>query len=185
MILVDNQIEELLKKEIIKPYKKKNINPASYDVTLGSRLLVEGDFRQNEFMPCDISNHTIDNPYLLHPGTFILAETKEVFNFHAEHKVCGQFILKSSVARKGLQHMLAGYIDPGFHNSVLTLELKNVKTYHPVSLYPGMRIGQIVFHKIEEEPAKSYATVGHYNNKKTVERAWDERASLVENRRSK
>ena len=64
--------------------------------------------------------------------------------------------------------MLAGWIDPGFHGSRLTLELKNETKYTDLPLYPGLKIGQIVFHKMNNVPQASYAVTGNYNNHLTV-----------------
>ena len=54
---------------------------------------------------------------------------------------------KSSLARLGLLiHSTAGFCDPGFQGHV-TLELSNVATL-PITLYPGMKIGQISFERM-------------------------------------
>ena len=78
------------------------------------------------------------------------------------------FALKSSLARAGFEHLLAGFIDPGFSNSVLTLELKNARKMHPVPLWPGMRIGQVVWHRMTSSPNVSYRYSGRYNGDSKV-----------------
>ena len=51
---------------------------------------------------------------------------------------------KSSLGRLGLLiHSTAGFIDAGFDGHI-TLELSNVANL-PITLYPGMKIGQISF----------------------------------------
>ena len=51
---------------------------------------------------------------------------------------------KSSLGRLGLIiHSTAGYIDPGWKGN-LTLELSNISRL-PITLYRGMKIGQISF----------------------------------------
>jgi dCTP deaminase len=51
---------------------------------------------------------------------------------------------KSSLGRLGLLiHSTAGFIDPGFSGHI-TLELSNVANL-PITLYPGMKIGQVSF----------------------------------------
>jgi dCTP deaminase len=77
-------------------------------------------------------------------------------------------VLKSSRARSGLNHLLAGWCDPGWHGSKLTLELKNERLHHALPLYPGLKIGQMVFHSMSNTPMNSYRDVGHYNNHLTV-----------------
>ena len=110
----------------------------------------------------DISDRTEEDPYYLAPSEFVLAETIEVFNLPDD--ISAQFVLKSSRARSGLNHALAGWCDPGWHGSKLTLELKNERRYHGLSLYPNMKIGQMVFHRMSNVPALSYAVTGNYNN---------------------
>ena len=78
-------------------------------------------------------------------------------------------MLKSSRAREGLEHLMAGYCDPGWHGSVLTLELHNSRQLWPVGLWPGMKIGQIVFHLMAERPVASYAQTGRYNGDSAVQ----------------
>jgi dCTP deaminase len=77
-------------------------------------------------------------------------------------------MLKSSRAREGLEHLMAGYCDPGWHGSVLTLELHNSRQLWPQLLWPGMKIGQMVFHRMSDLPLRSYAQTGRYNGHATV-----------------
>jgi len=77
--------------------------------------------------------------------------------------------LKSSLARSGLQHLMAGWCDPGWNNSKLTLELTNVTQHHTLLIKPGMKIGQMVFWSCTPVPLdKSYSVTGQYNNQETV-----------------
>jgi dCTP deaminase len=134
------------------------INPASIDVRLGKNLMIETP-HEADLELIDISEYTKEDPYLLHPGEFVLAETVE--KFRIPDRLSAQFVLKSSRAREGYQHLLAGWIDPGYRGR-LTLEIKNIRRYHAIPLYTGMRIGQIVFHHMSQVPVKSYAETGHY-----------------------
>lgn len=147
------------------PFDEELLNPASLDVVLGDHLMIE-DPVNVDLRKIDISCFTPDEPYWLRPGEFVLAETKETFNI--PNKVSGQFALKSSRARAGYSHMLAGWIDPGWHGSKLTLELQNARKMHALPLYPGLKIGQIIFYWMSSEPNKSYAETGHYNNDTSV-----------------
>ena len=142
----------------VSPFSMEFINPASIDVRLGKNLMIEGP-HEEDLELIDISAYTKENPYLLHPGEFVLAETIE--KFRIPDRISAQFVLKSSRAREGYQHLLAGWIDPGYRGR-LTLEIKNIRRYHAIPLYTGMRIGQIVFHHMSQVPVKSYAETGHY-----------------------
>lgn len=165
MILPDHEIAKLCRAGMITPFDDYLINPASLDVRLGDHIMIELESQQ-DLHPADIINHTKENPYLLYPDEFILAQTLEVFNI--PDTVSGQFALKSSLARSGFEHLLAGWIDPGFNNSVLTLELKNARKHQPLPLWPGMRIGQIIFMQMASTPDVSYRDSGRYNNDLTV-----------------
>ena len=147
------------------PFDEKLLNPASLDVRLGPNLMIEVR-DQPELMRIDISERTEDEPYLLLPGEVCLAETIEQFNLADD--ISAEFVLKSSRARDFYGHMLAGWCDPGWHGSRLTLELKNERRYHPLPLYPNLKIGQMVFFRMSAIPLKSYALTGHYNNHDTV-----------------
>lgn len=166
MILADHQIRELCQDEgMVTPFNEELLNPASLDVTLGRLLLVEVE-HSFALQPLDVSHHTEADPYLLAPGEFVLAETQETFSLPED--IAAQFILKSSRGREGYSHALCGYCDPGWHGSKLTLELHSLRRHHSLPLYPGMKIGQMVFSLMSDHPECSYAVTGRYNNDKCV-----------------
>lgn len=146
--------------DMIKGYDPDLINPASLDVRLGNHLMVES-LSEDKMVEVDISSRTKESPYLLNPREFCLAETVEIFNI--PDWIAGQFVLKSSRAREGYENLLAGWIDPGFNGSRLTLELVNAKQYWAIPLYPNLKIGQIVFFKMGSIPEESYEVTGRYN----------------------
>ena len=151
--------------QMVVPFNPELLNPASLDVMLGDFLMIE-TMHQQELLRLDISDKTEDDPYKLLPGHFCLAETRELFNLPDD--ISAQFVLKSSRARSGLNHLLAGWCDPGWHGSKLTLELKNERRHCPIRLWPGLKIGQMVFHWMSNIPQASYRLTGHYNNHETV-----------------
>ena len=151
---------------MVENFEEELINPASLDVRLGSTLLIESA-ESLQLVPYPLHRHTADDPYNLRPGQFVLAETVEVFNL--PNDIAAQFMLKSSRAREGLEHLMAGYCDPGWHGSKLTMELHNSRQLHAIPLWPGMKIGQMVFHKMSTAPLKSYAEVGRYNHHASVQ----------------
>jgi len=163
MIWPDWKIEQACEAEqpLIWPFRKEQLNPASYDLALGDSIMIEVADTP-ELQRLDISDRSKERPYLLEPGHWVLAETEEVFNL--PNYLAAEFKLKSSRAREGYQHMLAGYCDPGWNGSKLTLELKNVRRFHPLPFYPGLLIGQMIFTQMLAVPLKTYAETGHYNN---------------------
>ena len=165
MILCDTEIRALCEQGLVTPYDPALVNPASLDVRLGCDLLVEVA-EWPTMIPVDISWHTESEPFYLQPHEFVLACTEETF--YLPTNIAGQFALKSSRARSGIEHLMAGYCDPGWSGSKLTLELQNARAMHPVAIWPGMRIGQIVFHRMSQTPAQDYSVTGHYNFDSTV-----------------
>ena len=150
---------------MIQPFDTSLLNPASLDLRLGSYLMVESIY-SSDLVRINIADKTEDEPFMLQPGEFCLAETLELFNIPDD--ISCQFVLKSSRAREGYNHLLAGWIDPGFNSSRLTLELKNERLHHALPLYAGLKIGQVVFHQMSNVPMRSYRETGHYNNHLTV-----------------
>jgi dCTP deaminase len=166
VILADWQIRSRCEGGMVVGWDPALVNPASLDVRLGDLLLIESA-QSPELVPYPLGRHSQGDPYELRPGQFCLAQTVEVFNLPDD--VAAQFMLKSSRAREGLEHLMAGYCDPGWHGSVLTLELHNSRQLWPVGLWPGMKIGQIVFHLMAERPVASYAQTGRYNGDSAVQ----------------
>lgn len=165
-VLCDWQIRALCEGHgMVVPFNESLLNPASIDVLLGDHLMVE-DPLSMDMKLVSLQGYTAEDPYWLRAGEFVLAETQETFDL-PEH-ISGQFALKSSRAREGYSHMLAGWCDPGWHGSKLTLELQNARRMHSLPLYPGLKIGQIIFFEMSKKPLKSYAETGHYNNDRTV-----------------
>ena len=166
-ILCDHQIVSLVRRNLVSPYDQELLNPASLDVRLGENVMVE-DAVSPQLVHRSIAGHTQEEPFLLQPHEFILAETLE--EFQLPDCIAGQLALKSSRAREGIEHLLAGYIDPGYKGR-LTLELQNARAMHPVPLWPGMRIAQIVFHRMSMLPGKDYSLTGRYYGDTTVQQS--------------
>ena len=165
-ILADWEITALCNGGMVTPFDPELINPASLDVRLGGALLIESVSSPEAWCPYPLHQHTEAKPYLLVPGQFVLAQTIETF--HLPSDIAAQFMLKSSRARSGLEHLMAGYCDPGWSGSVLTLELHNSRQLHPVALWPNMKIGQMVFHRMSATPLRDYRVTGRYNGDQQV-----------------
>ena len=173
------ELVQLVEDEVISPVSYDDINAASIDIHLGDEIVVEGvplglslpsaiDIHKREVFPSYKINIAAQGHYDLAPGEFILAHTREIFNLPLD--ICAEFKLKSSGARTGLENALATWADNGWHGSTLTLELKNFLRWHPLRLTPGMKIGQMVFHRTVPVPMKrSYKQRGRYNNDKSVQ----------------
>jgi len=94
-------------------------------------------------------------PFVLHPGEFVLGATYEVVTLPDD--IAARLEGKSSLGRLGLlTHSTAGFIDPGFSGHV-TLELSNVATL-PITLWPGMKIGQLCFFRLTSPAEHPYGS---------------------------
>ena len=173
-LLTHDELLILIEEGVIQNCDPSQVNAASIDITLGNIVWSEGRSRFNDLIdlqkkeaPLMLSWDISDSSFDLSPGEFILASSREVFNL--PNNIAAEYKLKSSLARAGLDHLNAGWADPGWNGSVLTLELKNVLTRHTLRLRPGMKIGQMVFFRGETVPDHaSYAVRGSYNGDKTA-----------------
>lgn len=105
--------------------------------------------------------------YRLPPGHNVLAHSQQMFNL--PNNITAEYRLKSSMARVFLEHLHAGWCDPGWHGSVLTLEFSNMNRYHNILLTEGMKCGQVCFYEHPTVPAnRSYAVRGQYNKDTSV-----------------
>jgi dCTP deaminase len=172
-LLSHDELLRIVEQEIITPVDVKDINAASIDIHLGDTILWEDedthrtiDFRKRD--PVTYNEHQMDaDGWVLQPGDFILAQSREVFNL--PNWLSAEYKLKSSMARIGLEHMNAGWCDAGWHGSVLTLELKNMCQYHSIRIRPGDAIGQMVFFRHQQVSSEaSYSSKGRYNNHNQV-----------------
>ena len=156
--LSDHQIRAWAQGDrMITPYDEAQLNPASYDVTLGDMVLTEVAGQPGEWNGVGLGDGSI---YWLQPNEFVLACTREVIRLPDEIEAI--FCLKSSRGREGYNHMLAAYCDPGFIGRV-TLEIHNCTRYTPLPLYQGLRIGQLRFSRMDSRPERSYAETGRYH----------------------
>lgn len=152
MVLSDRTIKEELAKGrlIIDPLDPSCIQPASVDLHLDRKLLVFKSWSQPFYIDVKQNMDNLveeveieeDKPFLLGNGEFVLASTVELIALPCD--MVARLEGKSSLGRIGLLiHSTAGYVDPGWRGQ-LTLELSNVAKL-PVTLYCGMKIGQISF----------------------------------------
>ncbi|MGB2799042.1 MAG: dCTP deaminase [Dehalococcoidia bacterium] len=163
MVLSDRTIREEIDKGriVIKPFDPSCIQPASVDIHLDRKLLVFRTWRSPFYVDVKQSQDDLtelveiegDEPFLLPPGEFVLGSTVE--NIALPDDIVGRLEGKSSLGRIGLLiHSTAGYVDPGWQGH-LTLELSNVAKL-PITLYYGMKIGQISFVRLTSAAQRLY-----------------------------
>ncbi|MFS3127413.1 dCTP deaminase [Nocardioides sp. Bht2] len=146
----------------ITPYEQAMVQPSSIDFRLDRFFRVFENHRYPHIDPAaDQSDLTRmvepidDEPFILHPGEFVLGSTYEVVSLPDD--IAARVEGKSSLGRLGLlTHATAGFVDPGFSGHV-TLELANVATL-PIKLYPGMKIGQLCFFRLTSPSLHPYGS---------------------------
>lgn len=144
------------------PLDRSLIQPASIDVRLDRLFRLFDNHRYPMIDPAaeqpDLTRLVDvgpDEPFVLHPGEFVLGATYEVVTLG--HDIAARLEGKSSLGRLGLlTHSTAGFIDPGFSGHV-TLELSNTATM-PIVLYPGMKIGQLCFFDLSSPAVHPYGS---------------------------
>lgn len=167
MVLSDRSIKEEIARGriVIDPFDGSCVQPASIDLHLDRKLLVFKTWRHPFYIDVrqnlDDLNESVeisdDNPFFLHPGEFVLGSTVESVTLPDD--IVARLEGKSSLGRIGLLiHSTAGYVDPGWSGH-LTLELSNVAKL-PVTLYYGMKIGQISFLRLTSPVDRCYGSQG-------------------------
>src|SRR5213596_3324612 len=163
-VLSDRDIRTALESgEIaIRPYDPVDLQPSSVDLHLDRAFRV---FRNNRYAYIDVRapqpdltellHVAEDEPFILHPGEFVLGQTLEWVELPDD--LVARLEGKSSLGRLGLLiHSTAGYVDPGWDGN-LTLELSNVANL-PITIYPSMKIGQLSFMQLTEPAASPYGS---------------------------
>ncbi len=147
---------------VVRPYDPVDLQPSSVDLHLDRSFRV---FRNNRYAFIDVRKPqpdltelvTVENdePFVLHPGEFVLGQTLEWVELPVD--IVARLEGRSSLGRIGLLiHSTAGYVDPGWKGN-LTLELSNVANL-PIALYFGMKIGQISFELMSSPVDRPYGS---------------------------
>mgnify|MGYP001819211611 FL=1 len=166
VILSDRTLREQLAagRIVVEPFDESLIQPSSIDVRISNLFRV---FRNHTRGVIDVKLDMVDltelieipeaseEPFILHPGEFVLGSTLERIGVPGD--LVGRVEGKSSLGRLGLLiHSTAGFIDAGFDGHI-TLELANVASL-PITLYPGMKIGQVSFMQMTTPADRPYGS---------------------------
>ena len=165
MVLSDRTIRRLIHEGRIgiDPLDEGLIQPSSVDVRVDRYFRV---FHNARYPFIDVREAQEDltelvevdsEPFILHPGEFVLGSTLE--RIRLPDDLVARLEGKSSLGRLGLLiHSTAGFIDPGWDGHV-TLELSNVANL-PITIYHGMKIGQLSFVQLSEPAQAPYGSGG-------------------------
>jgi len=174
-ILSDRAIREALEQGrlVIDPLEDDCIQPASVDIKLADELRAFDAVQERNPLidpTGDLSNYTISTENSAHPLGFRIAPGGMVLGSSIEYFQIGMHLAahiteKSSLRRLGLS--VSGFADPGFKGT-LVLSLFNHAPF-PFVIRKGMRIAQVVFHRLEGTPLRLYGDEGlgsHYQGQR-------------------
>lgn len=189
--LPDWMLSELCEKHgLVEPYDPGLVNPASMDLKLGRDFVNLSD-KEIIYQHCtDWEKLTgffmgrakpgerfVADSVDLYPGVALLATTAErivipddAIDFESGDEVIrvpalvADVKLKSSAARSGLDHALAGWVDCGFggppsNGSTLTLEFH---AHRPIELVAGKCYVQLCVATMLAAPRRGYQQTGRY-----------------------
>ena len=174
MFLSDTDIKKGVKDGsiVIRPFRTKQLQPVSYDVTLGNEFQVTNrhftiaiDPAKKVFPDTRMVKVRDGEAFLLHPGESVLGKQKEFIGVDENHLIL--LSGKSSLARAGLVvHNTAMLFNPG-HYFYPTFELVNTNNV-PIILRPGMEDAQILIARLSSPARQTYQKTGRYDAKNST-----------------
>ena len=158
---------------VLDPYDAGLVQPSSIDLRLDRYFRVFRnhtqqviDVKEDQENLTELVEIDREDVFILHPGEFVLGSTAE--RVALPDDLVARLEGKSSLGRLGLLiHSTAGFVDAGWDGH-LTLELSNVANL-PITLYPGMKIGQISFLRMTtpaDAPYRSAAIGSKYKGQR-------------------
>lgn len=172
MILSDRDIRKAIAdgQLVIDPFEDGMVQPSSIDLHVDAQFRV---FNNHKYPVIDVREEMEeltslvevkpDEPFILHPGEFVLGSTYEKVTLGTQ--LVARLEGKSSLGRLGLLiHSTAGFVDAGW-SGYLTLELSNVANL-PITIYPGMKIGQLCLFQMTSPAEKPYSKTGKYQGQR-------------------
>lgn len=160
MILSGEEIKSQLGSNIlIDPFDEKQLNPNSYNLRLHDELIVYEEIVLDVRRPNRYRRHIIPpEGFVLEPHKLYVGRTVERTE---THNLVPMLEGRCSIARLGLfVHASPGFGDVGF-SGYWTLELVAV---HPIRIYAGLPICQIIYHTMLGAVAESRTNGLHQNN---------------------
>ena len=148
MLLSDVEIREAMKKKkiVIEPFSEPSLQPASYDLRVGKRMLVSGE--EGELDLEDKHSAT------LKAGQFALVTTLEKITL--SDSVAAHIGMKSYYVRKGIILLSGLQIDPGW-NGFLVLGMYNASP-RSITLDYQSTVCSIDFYSLAVPASRTFPT---------------------------
>ena len=151
--LPDHQIIALVKSGhlVIDPFDEALVQPASYDLLLGPKVLASPLGPDELGATIILSDRS--RSYRIQTGQMVAVISAERLEFPLD--ICsGGFGIRSEFARKGLIPFGGVQLDPGWQGHV-TINLQNVGP-EPVTLTVNTPLFTVEFHRLEEPASRGY-----------------------------
>jgi dCTP deaminase len=166
MILTRHSIQDLIDKKLLNfsPNLDKYQNqPHAVDLRLGTVFYISKTWKLTpngrEIITVDMTKKDENNYekvelkpgqyFDLAPGESIIASTLEKIEIKAPN-LMGVLYPRSSINRRGLSVDLTGIID-AFYAGSLMIPILNKTNSQIIRIYPGERICQVLFHRLEDD----------------------------------
>jgi len=172
VILSDRDLKSAIERGdlVVDPFDESMVQPSSIDLTVDNQFRVFNnskypyiDVRQEMEDLTSLVEVKPDEAFILHPGEFVLGSTYEKVSL--ANGLVARLEGKSSLGRLGLLiHSTAGFVDAGW-SGYLTLELSNVANL-PITIYPGMKIGQLCVFQMSSPADRPYSMTGKYHGQR-------------------
>jgi dCTP deaminase len=172
LILSDRDIRKQIEsgRLLIEPFDPDMVQPSSVDLRVDKTFRIFANTRYpyiDVMHPMDDLTEVVEvnegEPFILHPGEFVLGSTLESVTLPDD--LVARIEGKSSLGRLGLLiHSTAGFVDAGWSGH-LTLELSNVANL-PITIYPGMKIGQLCLFEMTSPAERPYGERGKYQGQR-------------------
>lgn len=174
------ELKKIVEAGVITNVTDDMINGSSIDISIGNVVYFEDTCGEVPGIVClsNTSSQRVpplmrreelaeDGVIRLLPGQCMLAQSQQKF-FMPDY-LSAEVKLKSSVGRCFMNHMLAGWCDPTWNGSVITMEFKNDLQDHIIEIPVGTRVAQMIFMKhVSVPPHAAYAVRGRYNKDEEV-----------------
>lgn len=151
--LSGRQIKEMVKKShlVIEPFDESLVQPATYDLRLGSRILASPLSAEKLGVVVELTDK--DSSYRIHSGQMVGVISMERLRIPLD--ISGRFGIRSAFARQGINAFGGLQLDPGFRGR-LTLNLLNVGP-EPIKLELHEPLFSVEFQRLEEPAEVEYS----------------------------
>ncbi len=171
--LIDTELHRFIAAGGVDSCPSHLVNPASINLTIGSTAIIEvpepdslGYYTKSRQENISLENTSQERPYMVDAGEWINCDVEQDLHLPDDHEA--QVILRSSAARQGWDHALAGFVDPGYHGR-LTLEFVNCRRYGRLPIYRGLQLVQLRIYQLPQAPERPYRQTGRYYGAQRVE----------------